>query len=367
MPVRPLERVAPSTFARLIACPLRVAFDRGDSGGQRASTPAARLGTAAHNVLAVVARGELSNDDVETFRASVESRWHHEVQTQWQAASSNPLESIFGEPEHWPGVNDVAARLLVEACRVRSEAEGWGDRKRVIEQELRPDGSPFYGSPDLILDASEAETGVVIDFKTGRSRDGDPHYRNQVLIYAHLADELGMEIHEAEVRYLAFPIERFAVTWDRVSGLVNTAREEVGLFNKAIESEDLRSLGRPSTDSCGFCPHATRCPAYWGARAVGDIPELAGARGEVVSIEAARGLMNLTIDDEIVSDRVLVARLPARRLPQLAGVGTGDLVSVVGLRADDANPRILISSPTSTWVRVAKGRELAYPDEGEVS
>jgi CRISPR/Cas system-associated exonuclease Cas4 (RecB family) len=367
MPVRPLDRVAPSTFARLIACPLRVAFDRGNSGGPHASTPAARLGTAAHNVLAAVARGEVSSDEVEAFRASVESRWHQEVQAQWQAASSNALESIFGEPQHWPGVNDVAARLLIEACRVRSEAEGWGARKRVIEEEVRPDGSPFYGTPDLILDASEAETGVVIDFKTGRSREGDPHYLNQVLIYAHLADELGLEIHEAEVRYIAFPIERFAVAWDRVSALVDTAREEVALFNKVVESEDFRSLGRPSADACGFCSHATRCPAYWGARAVGDIPELSGTRGEVVSVEEARGLMNLTIDDEIVGERVLVARLPARRLPQLSGVEAGDLVSVVGLRADESNPRILISSPSSTWVRVAKGRQVAYPDAGEGS
>jgi hypothetical protein len=277
------------------------------------------------------------------------------------------LESIFGEPERWPGFNDVAARLLVEAGRLRSEAEGWGDRKRVIEEEVRPDGSPFYGTPDLILEASELETGVVIDFKTGRSRDGDPHYRDQVLIYAHLADELGLEVHEAEVRYIAFPIERFPVAWDRVSDLVDRAREAVGSFNKAVEKKEFDSLGQPSAHACGFCPHATRCPAYWARRAVGDIPELAGAHGQVVSVEEARGLMNLTIDDDIVGERVLVARLPARRLPQLSGVGAGDLLSVVGLRADDTNPRILVSSPTSTWVRVSNGRDVTYPDDGEGS
>src|SRR5207244_1858966 len=72
----PLRRIAPSTYEALRACRLRVAYSQAFPSAGRSSTPALRLGAAAHRVLDRFARE----------RAFAKPLWDDWVDGAWMAA-----------------------------------------------------------------------------------------------------------------------------------------------------------------------------------------------------------------------------------------------------------------------------------------
>src|SRR4051812_32092177 len=70
-----LSSVSPTRAADLLACPLRVAFATGSSGGAGRAAAPARLGRACHAVLEAAARGSLPPDDDGAWRAAFDHLW----------------------------------------------------------------------------------------------------------------------------------------------------------------------------------------------------------------------------------------------------------------------------------------------------
>ncbi|MCA1707578.1 MAG: PD-(D/E)XK nuclease family protein [Actinobacteria bacterium] len=286
---QPLGAVAPTTLHRLRECGLRVAYDRAGDGGPRPSSPGARLGNAAHAVLAMVARGKCGDADEPGFDEAVSTAWERAIAEQAAESARHPVEAAFGAPPAWPSFNDVASRLAHEARMLSAEARGWGSRKIVIEEPIHPHDSVVWGTPDLIVGAGEGDggDGLVVDFKTSAVVEGDTEeggrMRSQVLIYAYLARRAGIEVGRCEIRPIGRRPVPVPLDPDQIAGLLAEASELMARFNTAVGSGGELSLGRPSDDACAWCPHAARCEALWASPAAA--AEIGRVGGVVASVE----------------------------------------------------------------------------------
>jgi hypothetical protein len=94
---------------------------------------------------------------------------------------------------------------------------------------------------------------------------------------------------------------------------------------------------RPSTDTCAFCPYAPRCAAFWAASDSTWADELGAARGAVghISISPLGGTtIGLHSQEGSLRGDISIRSIDATEHPWLASASAGDVVAVVGLRAD---------------------------------
>jgi hypothetical protein len=355
----PLTAVTPSTFHHLRQCGLRVAYDRAGPGGPRPSSPGARLGDAAHGVLARVARGEFGVDPTQPgFDAAVSTAWGQEVAAQASASRLHPVEATFGPPEAWPSFNDVASRLAYEAGTLAAQVHEWAGRALLVEQTIRPLGDTVWGTPDLIVGPGGGEGGTVIEFKSGAVGEEDTapggHMRDQVLLYAYLARKVGLDVERAEVRPIGRTPVAFQLDDVETSALLHEAAVLLAAFNEATAAGQALALGQPSDEACRWCPYADRCDALWAAPSAA--PSLGLVGGVVEGVEDnGRGVAVVQLDaDEGTGPlgHTIVTRLPLRRLVALHGLRSGDRIRFAGLRPDPVAPHLL-RADSGGWVRAA--------------
>ena len=85
--LKPLSSISPTTFSAIKKCALNVVWRRNGSPPLLPTSPKARVGTAAHKLLAEAGQGRL-----EATADSVNTRWHELVEEADAAIRRSPLE-----------------------------------------------------------------------------------------------------------------------------------------------------------------------------------------------------------------------------------------------------------------------------------
>lgn len=347
-----ISRVSPSLFSRLERCGLAEAMSRQRStGGARPSRPAARLGTAAHQVLEAFIETLMSKGVPNDLRTWIREEWRLRTHDQQMAAALFEEERALGTAEGWPGYYDIEARLTIEAARLAAEAPTWDGGQVLVEKWLQDDSLGLEGKPDLVL---TGDPGRLVDFKSGRPTASDVQpgtsYANQIAIYAALLRSSGFAVDEAVIQPLGLAPLRVAVSAHDESSVTERARFLATRFNHAIAVGSEVDLAAPSDEHCTFCPHATHCPALWAA--LGTFVDMYSVEGDVTAVKrTARGLsLKLLAEHGTVVGSITIVQL--RPVGPLADVAAADRLRLSGLARTD-NPDVL-SVPRGGWLRVSR-------------
>lgn len=321
-----------STVASLRRCGLAVYRRRirPSGAGQGPSSPVARLGLAAHRVLAWVANEapELASSlDVEE---RVRDRWKHEVALEEAEARQFRVEIGNGPVERWPRFATIQENLVVDGAALARELSELPADRRWAERKVDCADGDFFGWIDLVI-VDEAGTATVVDHKAGTVNDADlsptGRYLTQVLLYAALVRDVGLSPTGAQIRPLGSAPLDIEVSSQVIATAVAAARSDVASYNEAVSSGETLRLARPSEDSCQWCEFLSDCPAVWGASQP-DLGEIRILEGTITQVQVQQG-QRLAIRLVVDGESVLVSGLSA---PLFADLGPGDEVRVVGIR-----------------------------------
>jgi RecB family exonuclease len=356
-----IERLSPSTLGALRRCGLSVYLRRSSGAGSGAgpSSPPARLGTAAHEVLEWVANHAPELWTAQDREEQVRSRWTEATKAQESLARRHKQEDGFGPREQWPNFSTIQERVVVEAERLALELHDLPPSRRQAERELRDSDTPLFGTVDLII-VDDADDATVIDHKTAAVSEDDiaegGKYHAQVLIYAALARDAGLHPTVAEVRPIGRRPISMVVDDTTIDKAIGAALDDLEHYNSMIAAGEALDLARPSADACRWCEFACECPAIWGTTA----PLLEGFQaieGTVTRVERSnRGSIGLQVDSAAGSMRgpVVVAGLTRHRFPLIDTIKEGQIVRISGLVEAAPNSTTLIAKNMG-WVRVEVG------------
>lgn len=321
--------VSPSQAADLLECPLRLAF-RTVGGGSWLGTPASRLGSAIHAVLAEAARGALGSPGEEGWRDRFEGAWRRAVEEQEDEVAA--LGACWPPSVRWPG---FATRKALTRRLASSLAKEISEADVIVEQPMTSKDGWLQGRPDVVFRTPKHE---VRDFKTGGVHDSAGEvrrsYRLQLELYAVLERDYARMLPDFLV---LVPLEGNPVRWPAQEDVIRATEEEArqGLrsYDNCVAAGDVSTLGRPGPDACRWCPWAARCPAFHAAYQDNWWPGVAVARGTVTETRtAARGTtaMSIAATDGTTTR---IAGIEPTDHQALAEAVPGDAVSVVGAAA----------------------------------
>jgi RecB family exonuclease len=325
-------------------------------GGESASSPKARLGNAAHEVLEWVALNVESAGDSQDLAAETRMRWNEALTRQAALSRQHPAESVFGGPEIWPDGPLVKERVLIEAERLADELAHVPLEHRHPEWSLKSELLSLRGSIDLCTTTPEG-TARIVDYKAlavhPKDVAPDGRYRDQILIYAALVQDAGYAPVHAEVRPMGRRPLEVSIGPLEVEAAVEQAHRDLDLYNSAVAGGDPESLARPSEDACKWCQFAPSCSPMWSA-APGALGEMQAVAGAVTHIgTSARGFVDLRVDSVsgTIVGEVTIARLDPRRVPAVEHLAVGDTIKATGLQLAAPEGRALLAR-NSSWVRI---------------
>jgi len=309
---RPLSTVSPTSIERLLACPLRIAFEQATTGGAVAQgAPRALVGVAIHRAI-----GLCLGDPT----LGVEAAWSRACD---EMAQTGP------DPRGAPSARRAFLRLqrrlpdLIEYIHEREPSELL--RECVVTS---PDGT-MSGQVDLLI---LGERPAIVDHKTGSVlTEGLPRksYQRQLAIYAWIVEgSLGVEVDEAAL----FSLREGIVEVD-VSGPVRRSIASEAM--SAMEAFNMRAPGAqpatPSAHACGVCPFIGPCDPAWEALHEGGIEGFGwgdAVRGRVRApiVKSAGGAAAVPLNAQIgtVVGHVTVFDVP---IPMVETCSVGDQVS----------------------------------------
>jgi RecB family exonuclease len=324
-------------------------------GGESASSPAARLGNAAHEVLEWVAAEVRSTDDWPDYEAETRTRWSAALARQAELSSRHSVESVFGPPEAWPTRALIGERVVIEAERLAGELADVPSEHRHPEWRLESVSLALRGTIDLCTTSPDG-TARIIDHKAGDVHEGDVapdgRYGDQVLIYAALAREAGYRPVHAEIRPLGRRPLEVPITSSAIDAAAEAARRDLDHYNSVVSGGDPESLARPSEAACMWCEFAPSCSPMWSA-ASGALGEIQAVAGPVTQIgTSARGFVDLRVDsvEGTIQGEVTIARIHPGRVPIAGHIAVGDTIRATGLQRAVPEGRALVARNTC-WVR----------------
>jgi hypothetical protein len=306
---KPIESTSPSGAAALRECLLRTAYSSDDSfRSLAASTRAARLGTACHEVLEAAGSGRLPEATDPAWRSAFEELWAAAISLQEQRAARSPLEAHWGPAVTWPNYakKKVSTRRLCERIAKQRPAHRDHDQssstRGVREQRQSAFGGRLVGKADVIIRTPEP---VIEDYKTGAVFEPDDsgevkqHYRLQMLLYAVLEhEETGIWPLRAYLIPLDGPRVEIQIDAGEADQAAMQALEDLAHYNRAVEAGgDPSELGSPSPETCLYCQYAIECPAFWRTvdPAWGE-SNIVAVSGQVNGSEAAQnGMLSIAI------------------------------------------------------------------------
>lgn len=384
----PLDSITPSLVVGMKRCLLRVAFSR--SGPHRrlvSHGPAARLGTAAHEVLELVGKGQLDEHDPDSphWRAAYEALWRDAVERQDADARQSLVDNALGPPDRWPFYSMRRGQTRVLA-RQLSRRRWSPDSYTRLAFALAPlDSSPVThaapaepcGSESILAgfggrlqgraDNIEIEDdGVCIeDFKTGAIYEhvDDPldqprikgDYRLQLLLYAALYHD-ATGVWPARLRLIPFsgPPETIEMDEAARAEATQAARESLALldrYNQAATSGRLAHLAIPAPSACRDCPFRGPCDAYWSRASASwqpnEHPSCAGVVQEVRELSNATIALTIAVRAGAIAPGIWRIRglTPDQVTGPAGSISPGDAVRIVNLRQREGG------APDELWGR----------------
>jgi RecB family exonuclease len=323
---KPLARLSPSSFETLRACPLRLAFvTRGDGAGF-GSDDRQRIGNICHGVLESFVRTREFRS--ESWPEWLDSRFHELLALDVAARQAR----LRGWRLALARLRKVAARMA-EFLR-----QAPFDAVVLAEQELTAADGRLYGRVDLIVRSPEMH--VIVDYKTGSFHEPGTQqlktsYQRQLMLYACLEAEASGAWPE---KALLVPFGAEPVTLDVDP---NACLQLLGEVVAALEQWQ-RWLGspppaNPSAVTCGLCPFAAHCSAFWASCNPDWANELIAMRGPVSSATTTRlGGTTLLLDSASgsVLGKAAIRNVDPNEFAEFASIGIGQVIALVGLRRD---------------------------------
>lgn len=322
--------ISPSSAARLLSCPLKLAFDSEPKAGSRRNSPASALGLVCHAVLNDAARGGLGPaENEQVWRSNFEDAWNTCVR-ELQPETDVPAD-------HWPSFNarKVASRRL--ALSVSREV----DAGAVLLPEYLLALDQLRGRADLVVRRPEHE---IRDYKTGPITDdeGDarPDYVRQLLLYAVMeAAEAGWPEHIVLVPFRGPPLSLSVLgRQPEAEAAATAAIQALQAYNTERERDtDPLSLATPSAAACAYCDHAVRCRPFWESLsrdwAEDGVAAVAGALREArVAQNGGVALELEMVAGSIPGPAVILTPLDPVEFPGVDGLTAGTLIAATGLR-----------------------------------
>lgn len=243
---RPLLTLSPTRVERLLACPLRIAFEQAATGRGAASASSwALVGVAVHRTI------ELCLDDPPL-----------DLHAAWTEACE-ALAQAGPDPRDAPSARRSLLRLqrrLPELIQYVEDREPTETRR---ECDLAsPDGT-LSGKIDLLLLGSRPS---VVDHKTGVVlADGglSGRYERQLAVYAWLVEaSLGIAVDDAALFSLRDGIVEVDVSRSVRERAVAETTDARDAFNARVPGAQPAT---PSDRACGTCPFVGPCDSTWVA------------------------------------------------------------------------------------------------------
>jgi CRISPR/Cas system-associated exonuclease Cas4 (RecB family) len=320
-----LVTVSPSRLERLLACPLRIAFEQArPSSSDLTAAPNAVVGLAVHRTIAV----SLAAPSIPLSVA-------------WDQACDD-LAARSADPRSRPDARRAYLRLERRLPQLMAFVEARAPTELLIERELEAPGHLVRGRPDLVI---LGQHPCVIDHKSGLvMAEVGPRepYENQLVMYAWLVESaLGVEVDETAL----FSLRQGLVTVDvsaRRARLIDEVLSAREAFNARVPGPQPAS---PSETSCNWCPFVGPCDSAWRALQEGQVDRLGWgeavrgtSRTEAISSSNRRAAVALDIDIGTVSGSASIIDIPADRVADLRA---GDRVAVWALTKRNDDPLTL--------------------------
>ncbi len=323
---RPLLTVSPTRLERLLACPLRIAFEQTATvSGTAAASPWALVGVAIHRTI------ELCLEDPPL-----------DLDAAWTVAC-DVLAQTGRDPREAPNARRSFLRLqrrLPELIQYVAQREPTETRR---ECDLTsPDGT-LSGQIDLLLLGSRPS---VVDHKTGVVlTDGAPssHYERQLAIYAWLVEaSLGVEVDDAALFSLRDGIVEIDVSRSVRDRAVAEATDARDAFNARAPGAQPAT---PSDRACGTCPFVGPCDPTWDAVKQGLIDRFGwgdAVRGQLTApiVRSAGGTAAVPLDVPVgtITGEAMLIDVPT---VMIEGCSVGDWVSAWRLARRSDEPLTL--------------------------
>ena len=272
LPAAPLP-LSPSGYQTLLACGLCYVWEVSREPPRLPGSPAARLGSVVHDLLARAGRGAVPPE-----AAQVRQAWREAVEVvegrMRQSWLDRPFTPLHTRVRHYEETRVAAVRLAVSVAEVAAgRPSGGGPGGLPPEAWLTSADGAVSGRIDVALRTPE---GVVIrDYKTGgvldETEDGGQDvkaaYQLQLKLYAALhADARGVWPIALELVTLSGVTTPVPFSQAECVTLLDEARRQAAdLWRRVGEvragREGITSLATPG-EACGRCRYRPVCPAY---------------------------------------------------------------------------------------------------------
>ena len=342
--------LSPSGYQTLLACGLRYVWEESREPPRLPGSPAARLGTAVHDLLARAGRGLLPPDPI-----LVRQAWREAVEAvegrMRQSWLDRPFVPLRTRVRNYEETRVAAVRLAVSVAAARRPTPRPGGVEPGAgglppEARLTSADGTVSGRIDVALWTPDGavirdyKTGDVLDDTEGGGRDTKAGYQLQLKLYAALyADARKAWPVGLELVTLAGETTPVPFTQAECVALFDEARSQaVDLWRRVGEVRAgrvaIKTLATPG-EACQWCQYRPVCPVYrpwsesqppidlWARDVWGTVRGVSTTRRNlaVVELDAPSGPLHL-IDLDPTPDRN----------PALAGLSPGAPAAVFDAR-----------------------------------
>ena len=277
--VTPLLKTSPGLDEVLRACRLRATFQNDPVfSGVRGLSTSAALGTIAHRLLEICARGEFDGVSSKSLPQAIAQKWDELAATEAQNFSELAVGQV-PPPTRWPGFALKKASAIRVATRIAEGRLGAvsgpvgavmdGSIRTQSEAWLEGQGGRLVGRVDLIR-RTKAGTEVV-DYKSGIVYDVDPSsdgareirasYVRQMLLYLSLVHEHeGNWPVKATIESLIDGPVDIEVDPGEVEKAVSEAMARLDSYNLASSRGEV--VGSPTPANCRWCLYKAVCSDF---------------------------------------------------------------------------------------------------------
>jgi hypothetical protein len=364
-----LKSISPSRFAAMGACLLKESCSSGRRTGLLPNSPRSFLGTTAHKVIEMAARGRLLQ-----MNKTAEDLWNELLADQEKRLMSDLVHKhLVPFRKSCPDFYLIKARALQAAVKLAAQTRPTptadGEARSIgHEIEVESRDKTVRGFVDAVtyingqLSLTDYKTGAIV-----RECDGvsmiKSEYETQLKLYAALYHEtfsrwperlfvVGMHGQTFEI----------AVERDECIELLEVAKAAFIDANRrirtALADQTPSSLACPSPSACKFCHIRPACTAYCAQRAAADDLEwpldLWGTIESQNWTPTGSAALRVT-DASVPGGTAVVRRLSTQRFAGLRQQQLGRRIAAYGLRKE-ANSHTYCESPM-TSIFMLEGEE----------
>ena len=360
----PLARSSPALNEMLRQCYLRAAFARNpDFSDVGTLSSAAVLGSVAHSLLEIAAKGEFDNLETEDLASAIERRWDERLEAEVSSMEKRALGSIPA-PVQWAGYALKKASATRAASRIASRRicvpTGPPPSLARTQAEVRYEGQGgrLVGGVDLVrhtrtgVEIVDYKTGLILDQKTDPENPSGirPAYRRQMLLSSSLVYENeGVWPTKVTLESLVDGPLDIVVTPEEATGEVADAMQLLDDFNLLTSKGAVQ--GTPSVSSCRWCQFKPVCHDFFRVADSSWMEVVCTVIGTLTTVHPGSPpyLVIEVTGGNHPRDRITVRAVPSQLLGELFGM-EGSTVSFVGARRSAGSTDLVLTWLSQCWL-----------------